>query len=214
VIPAADVNLHTRLAKCAGCDDVFPLPAGVTDPTALPPVPAGVVVTDDGLSRRLSFRWFGPGTLLQGLFVIGWDTFLVVWYWNAAFKGPVDWFAVVFPVGHVAVGVYMKYTLLCQLVNRTVVEVGDVLRVWHGPVPWPGGTELPASEVIAVYCVPVASSGKKTITVSYAVKAATEDGPEVTLLAGLDTLPRAKFFERQIERWLDLPPTPVPGEAA
>lgn len=211
-IPAADVELTTRLAKCRACDDVFPLPASVTDPTALPPVPAGVKVTDDGLSRRLSFRWFGPGTVGQMVFVIGWDAFLVFWYWNAAFKGPIDWFGVIFPIGHVAVGVYVKYRVLCELVNRTAVEVGDVLRVWHGPMPWPGGVELPSSEVTAVYCVPVAYKGK-TITVSYAVKAVTEEEPEVTLLSGLPTLPRAKFFERQIERWLGLPPTPVPGEA-
>jgi hypothetical protein len=212
-IPAADVELTTRLAKCRGCDEVFPLPASVTDPDALPPVPPGVKVTDDGLSRRLSFRWFGPGTVFGGLFAIAWDTFLVFWYWNAAFKGPINWFATLFPVGHVAVGVYLKYRVLCELVNRTVIEVGDVLRVWHGPFPWPGGVELPAVEVLAVFCVPVASRGKKAVTVSYTVKAATEEGSEVTLLTGLDTLPRAKFFELTIERWLGLPPTPVPGEA-
>lgn len=211
-VPAADVELTTRLAKCRACDEVFPLPAGVTDPDALPPVPPKVVVTDDGMSRRLSFRWFGPGTILQGIFAIGWDTFLVFWYWNAAFKGPIDWFGVIFPVAHVAVGVYMKYRVLCELVNRTVIEVGDVLRVSHGPFPWPGGVELPAVEVLAVFCVPVAFKGK-TITVSYTVKAATEEGPEVTLLSGLPTLPQAKFFEMKIERWLGLPPTPVAGEA-
>jgi hypothetical protein len=59
--------------------------------------------------------------------------------------------------------------------------------------------------VVAVETVPVLHRGKgQSAWVTFTLRATTESGPEVTLLAGLDTLPRAQFFEWQIEDWLDL----------
>ena len=114
----------------------------------------------------------------------------------------------------VAVGLGLTYYTLCLFANRTAVTVDDRLRVEHGPLFWPGGVNLPADAVTAVYCEQVLTHGKRRgPSFSYAVKAVTADGRAVTLLTGQHTLPRAKFFERTLERWLGLSPTPVPGEA-
>lgn len=214
-VPPEDVKADKHLAECKRCQEPFAL--DVPAVSARPPVPAGVQVTDDGVTRKLAFRWFRPQTLLWVLFCIGWDAFLIFWY-SKILGGPrVDWFGALFPTGHVAVGVAMKYRTLCELVNRTAIEVGDVLRVQHGPIPW-RGAEVPATDVTAVVTEPVLHRGKgMSARVTFAVRATTESGPAVTLLSGLDSLPRAQFYEWQIEEWLDLPPAdggepPAPHE--
>lgn len=226
-VPAADVDLGTRLAKCRACDEVFPLdvpraaapPLVPSDDADIPPVPSGVRVTDDGFTRRLEYRWFTPGAFFLLFFCLAWDSFLVFWY-SAAFGGLVNGpggsfnlMMVVFPVLHVAVGLGMTYFCLCLFVNRTTVVVDDALGVSHGPLFWPGQARLPTGDIAALYCVSVVTRGKGGTSVTYQVKAKTTDGREVNLLSRLDTLPRAKFFERQLEAWLGLPPTAVAGEA-
>lgn len=211
-IPAADVELSTRLAKCGRCDEVFPLalPAADVPPAAddlLPPIPAGVRVTDDGLTRRMEYRWFTPTAFGLLLFCIAWDSFLVFWYSMAlggAGGGGWDWIMIVFPVLHVAVGLGMTYSTLCLFVNRTQITVGDSLTVHHGPLFWPGGVTLPADAVRRLYCEQVTHNRRRGVSFSYKLMAATADGRAVTLLASLDGLPKAKYFERQLERWLNL----------
>lgn len=226
VIPAADMELITRLAKCRGCDEVFALdvpgivPASAPTPQreeGMPPVPDGVRVFDDGFARRLTFRWFTPVAFFLLFFCLAWDSFLVFWYTMAVGvggkAGAFDWIMFVFPVAHVAVGVGLTYLTLCLFVNRTTVTVGERLRVEHGPLFWLGQVNLSADAVTAVYCEEVVSHGKRGRSVSYTVKAVTGGGQAVTLLSTITALPRAKFFERKLEEWLNLPPTVVPGEA-
>lgn len=225
-VPAADVELSTRLAKCRGCNEVFPLdlpgvpappqPAVVVD-EGVPPVPTGVRVTDDGVTRQLEYRWFSPVAFFLVFFCIAWDSFLVFWYSMAlgggGNAGPFNLLMVVFPVAHVAVGLGLTYFTLCLFVNRTRIIVDDRLRVQHGPLFWPGGVNVAVDQLSRLYCERVVSNTRRGVSVSFKLMAATADGRAVQLLSGLDGLPRAKFFERQLEAWLGLPPTAVPGEA-
>lgn len=199
-VPDADVQPARYLAECKRCKDFFTL--DVPAVKERPPVPAGVVVTDDGITRKLAFRWFRPRTLLMVLACVGMDAFLVWWFWNAVVLRP-TLAGTFFPLIHVAVGVCLKYRTLCELVNRTAVEVGDMLRVQHGPIPW-RGVELPATDVTAVETVPVLHRNKALAWVTFTLQATTESGPTVKLFTGLESLPRARFFEWQIEDWLDL----------
>lgn len=227
VVPAADVELATRLAKCRACDEVFtldlpgetsaPRRAAVAD-DGIPPVPTGVRVTDDGVTRQLEYRWFTPVAFFLVFFCIAWDGFLVFWYTMAlggpfANDGPFGLLMVVFPVAHVAVGLGLTYFTLCLFVNRTRISVDDRLRVQHGPLFWSGGVNLPADGLSRLFCERVVSHTRRGMSVSFKLMAETSDGRAVQLLSGLDGLPRAKFFERQLETWLGLPPTAVPGEA-
>jgi hypothetical protein len=213
VVPPGDVQPDKHLARCAKCKQPFALPLLPLDPAAPPPVPAGVEVTDDGVTRKLAFRWFRPRTLLMVLVCVAMDAFLIWWYWTALARWPaVSWPGTLIPLVHVAAGVVLKYRTLCELVNRTAVEVGDVLRVQHGPLFWPGA-EVPATDVTAVVCVPVLHQNKGSAWVKFSVQAETESGPSVTLLTGLDTLSRAQFFEWKLEEWLELSPTEAPREA-
>jgi hypothetical protein len=214
-VPPEDVKADKHLAECKRCKEPFAL--DVPAVSARPPVPAGVQVTDDGGTRKLAFRWFRWWTPLMVLGCIAWDGFLILLF-SKVFGGPrVDLLTTFFLSGQAACGVVMKYRTLCELVNRTAIEVGDVLRVQHGPIPW-RGAEVPATDVTAVVTEPVLHRGKgMSARVTFAVRATTESGPAVTLLSGLDSLPRAQFYEWQIEEWLDLPPAdggepPAPHE--
>lgn len=201
-VPEADVQPAKYLAECKRCKEPFVLEVPVT--REKPPVPAGVQVTDDGVTRKLAFRWFTPKSLLMVVVCVAWDAFLIWWFWNTVIVRP-TLAGTFIPLVHVVVGVALKYRTLCDLVNRTVIEVGDVLRVQHGPIPW-RGVEVPATDVTAVICVPVLHRGKGTSKVNFTVQATTESGPTLTLLTGLDTLSRAQFFEWVIEDWLELSP--------
>lgn len=201
VVPSADVKADKHLAECKRCKDFFTL--DVPAVKERPPVPAGVRVTDDGVTRKLAFRWFRWYTPLMVPCCIAWDAFLILLFSKVLWAGRVEWIAIPFLSGHVAFGVAMKYKTLCGLTNRTVIEVGDVLRVRHGPLPW-RGVEVVATDVVAVETVPVLHQGKNSAWVNFTLQAITESGPTVPLLSGQDTLLRAQFFEWQIENWLGL----------
>ena len=86
------------------------------------------------------------------------------------------------------------YTLLAELVNRTYVELkGDVLRVWHGPLPWPGSMRVKVNAL------------KRTTTQQDALNPKHRsltlldgDDDELAILHGLRTEDEARCLEHAI----------------
>lgn len=232
-VPAADVELSTRLAKCGACDEVFGFDVPPPRPGPVP-LPERLRVIDDGTTRSISQSWFHPGLLFLVFFCIAWDSFLVFWYWmalvgppgNAPPPGaPGNWLVIVFPVLHVAVGVALTYSTVAGLFNRTVVSVADGrLRVTHGPVPWSGNRDLDAADIGQLYCDEQSASynwwgGRGNIWSAWGwpmsrfrLMAVLADGRALNLLGGIEQKTTALFYEQQLETWLDIPPRPVPGE--
>jgi hypothetical protein len=228
VIPAEDVNLDNLVAKCRSCNEVFsfadqmqrPIQSEGKRAAKLPvPKPDSLRIEDLGDQRRIIRRWFTWPILRLVFFCVAWDSFLIFWYFvafNVRFGGPFNWIMVVFPIGHVAVGVALTYSVIASLLNSTTVLVdGDRLSIRHGPVPWSGNRSLDIADIIQLYCDDNYATSNRTtdssLTWRYNLNAMLVDGRKLKLLSGLPK-DQALFCEQQLEEWLAIEPYPVSGE--
>jgi hypothetical protein len=122
------------------------------------------------------------------------------------------WIMIVFPIAHVAVGLGLTYFTLSGFVNSSVVTVDrEKLSVRHGPLPWPGNLDLPVEQIKQVFCEQRTHHGRNNTSFSYVVQVILQDDTKKSLLMSTE-LGHAKFFEQEIERYLNIPPRHVPGE--
>jgi hypothetical protein len=253
-VPLADIDLGTRLAKCVPCGQVFSFAdqvgragqgvgrAGVADglapvaPAERPrfPQPVRLNVADEGDTLRISFRWFHPAILFLVFFCVAWDGFLFFWYSIAVgglfgndgpgMPGAFKWLFVIFPLGHVAVGIGLTYTCLASLLNRTVITVDrEWLTVRHGPLFWPGQCTVAVEEIDQLYCRQQFSVRKNGPTqyhphmrnagaVTASLMIVTKDGRERPLWRYESDRNVVLFLEQRIEEHLGIADRRVGGE--
>ena len=206
LIPADDVNVGTGIAKCRACNAVFGFadqlaPAPRDRERAAAAMPPAITVGREAGALEITRRWFSPGYLPLLFFCIAWDAFLVFWYMQAPAAG---WIFVIFPIGHVAVGVGLSYYTVAGLLNRTVVRVGrGQLTVRHGPVPWRGNWTLSTTELRQLYSVEQPPRSRKGVP-TYTVQAILASGRTLPLLGGLRDTGQALYIEQAFERHLGI----------
>ena len=175
-------------------------------------MPGGIQVEDWGGSFRIVRRWFAVHFFFLLFFCIAWDSFLFFWY---SMVGNAPWIFKVFPIAHVAVGVGLTYYTVAGFVNRTVIEAAmNQLRVWHGPIPWPGNCVIPTSDLEQLYCQMDVHhhSNNSGPGFSYRVNAILAGGKKIKLVSGLTDADQALFIEQQIEKRLGIADRTVGGE--
>ncbi len=221
VIPGQEVHLALSVARCVSCSAVFDLAGRTPSPQRPPPrtqvpLPPLFQVEDQGhAGLRLSWKWFKPQALFLAFFCLFWDGFLVVWYGIAAGMEDPPLVMVLFPLGHVAVGVGLTYWTLAQFVNRTWIEASrNRLQVRHGPLRWKENLDLPGSELVQLYGLEVIHRGKNGVSVTYSLNAIDRKGVQRKLLTGLVDLEQVLWLEQALERHLGIEDRPVDGEVA
>lgn len=213
-----DFDLANNVVKCSYCAALMPLgehnqrqerDAGSKPQVALPhrmtmqETPGGIEI------RR---RWFTPLAIFLVFFCLSWNGFLVGWY-SIAFKGHTPLAMKLFPIVHVAVGVFLTYYTLALFVNTTRVAVDrGQLRVAHGPLPWAGNKTMRVEEVDQLFCKETIKRTKNGIHTRYEVWIALKSGLVTKLLADLEARDQALFIEQQLERHLNIRDRYVPGE--
>jgi hypothetical protein len=220
------MHLGTFMARCRRCDDLFSFDRararlGVAGGAAESPDDSPSA--GDGLPRppgmkverlpnvwRVSWRWFRADYLGLLAFCIFWDGFLVFWYTvGLTTGGPPMMF--VFPLLHVAVGVYLTYYVLTGLLNRTTVELTPhELVIAHAPLPWAGNRRLPVSRVGQLYCEE--ANFQRNDRKVYRLSAVLAGGDKVILLSGFADLGEPRFLKHELERRIGIVPRPVVGE--
>ena len=191
-----------------------PRAAAVPPKRAFVPVPGSVQMQDDGQSLRITRRWFSLKYVPLAFFCVAWDAFLCFWY-SMAFKIDAPWIMIVFPIGHLAVGVGLTYTTLAGFINHTVLEVTPKeLSVWHDPLPWRGEITLPTRDVRQLYCTQKhkATGNGSGSTVQYQLVAITSDGRSHKLLSDLEDPDIPQYLEQQVEKWLHIEDRRIAGE--
>lgn len=218
VIPAENVNIQALIAKCDKCNEVFRvsdlLPRAekwVDETPPRIPRPATLIVQDDGDVRVIRRRWFRPSYLFLLFFCIGWDGFLFFWYFIGIAVGPageMQWLFFVFPICHVAVGVFLTYFVIAGLLNKSYMGVtADGIFVRHRPVPWFGNRNLAANDLKEVYVelgTSQNSDGRRQQ--QYTLAGVVAAGDRIKLLGGLDS-PEAQYCAQQLNEWLGLKPS-------
>lgn len=112
-------------------------------------VPEGLELIETAQGKLIRRKWFSWLFLPLLFFAIAWDAFLIFWYGAAlASDGKVPWIMIVFPIGHVAVGVGITYFVICSFFNKTdILITSDEVSIITHPLPWPGSKRVAADNI-------------------------------------------------------------------
>jgi len=176
------------------------------------PRPQNVLVEKIFDTLNITYRWWSLKFLFLVFFCLAWDSFLVFWYSTVPQGAP--WIMIVFPIGHVAIGIGLTYYTIAGFINRTVISINQQwLTVTHGPLPWFGNKRIERMQVNQLYAEEVRSHGKHGRTsFSYQLNMLSRDNTKFKLLAGLPSPDIARFVEKTIEEHLRLEDKPIIGE--
>jgi hypothetical protein len=206
-----DFNWSKRTWRVAGFvrfgDASEPLNAHLCVPVALPD---GFQLDDDGLERRVSWRWFSwhamRGIIFAAIFSVPID-FVLYAYVNSPDKSwPGPTLAITLSLALPPAAIF--YGWLAYLVNRTTVRV-DAARVSvrHGPLPWLGAKDVAKADIDGVVSEMVindsADSSDGTIFQPreiYRVRLMIKSGKTLSLVTGLLAPDQALFIEQQIRK--------------
>lgn len=149
----------------------------------------------------IRWRWLTPSAFFFIAFAIAWDSFLVFWYANAlAHGGPTMMF--VFPLAHVAAGLWITYGALSRLLNSTTITVGaEEIRSVTSPIRNPFDNETVVHRDAVVEVGVVEKKGSKG-SVSYAV-VARDDAGRAHKLARLDLREEADYLTQRIRKEIE-----------
>ncbi len=217
-VPAENINIQTSIAKCGSCNAVFGFADKVPGASAFGPskrtveMPSNYTVANEGADLVITRRWMNWKYVMMLVFCVFWDGFLVFWY-SIAFSqgGPLA--MKLFPVLHVAVGVFLTYSTLAGFLNRTKITLNTgELRIKHYPLPWPGNKVVPRPEIEQLFCEEIMHSNKNGTSYTYNLQAVKTGGGRLKLVSGMDKPEDALFLEQKIEGFLGITDRPVAGE--
>jgi hypothetical protein len=223
----SEINFETGIAVCEHCQAVmsFAEDLKISSDKELPISvkakvgrPENLDIEDSPMSLRLSRGWYHPGLFFLLFFCIAWNAFLIGWYAMGSQMnepGIMGIIMFIFPIGHVAVGVGLTYTVIAGFLNRTTVEVNaSEVSVMHGPVPWKGNKRLTTSEISQIYC----KSSKKAANAHTAsslvptLYAKLHDDRRIKLLSRAGELDILLYLEQRLEERLGIRDAAVSGE--
>jgi hypothetical protein len=176
------------------------------------PRPQSVTVESKYDSLNIVYRWWSFKYLFLVVFCIAWDSFLVFWYSMVSQGAP--WIMILFPIGHVAVGVGLTYYTIAGFMNRTFITINQQwITVTHGPLPWIGNKRIDRIQVGQLYAEELRSqSSRGGTSFQYLLNIILRDNTKLKLLAGLPSPDIALFIEQTIEEYLQIEDKPVTGE--
>lgn len=178
-------------------------------------IPQKLVVHDYGNELTISWRWFSPAGLALIPFCIAWNVFLVGWY-SIGFSmlgqmGIFSLIMLIFPIGHVAVGVGLLYACAVNLCNSTQVTVrSGKLTLSHGPIYAGKTQELSVDEIDQLYVKSELNTGKTPRIgkngglLNQTLCARTKHGREVKLLPHNTDADIARAVEHLVEKHLGI----------
>lgn len=241
-----DIDLGLRVGKCRSCAQVVNIAdqlSGIAGPAAdrspqprqrdqaIVPQPASLRIEEEGQSLVISKRWFHPAAFFLLFFCIAWDSFLFVWYSIAfgmfgAIQAPgglFGWLFIIFPIGHVAVGIGLTYTCVATFLNSTTLTVRDgFLSLRHGPMFWPGQCVLSTDDIEQIYVKSLLRlTSQRQVIVTHGSGASQVYGQLMAVLKsggerkiwGHEIDPGViRCIEFRVERFLEIEDRPVAGE--
>lgn len=218
-IPAEDIELSHRLAKCRGCNRVFAIelaasPVMATTSATIPSKPDKLKLIDEHGQGYMQWHWFHPVAFVLLIFCIAWNSFLFTWYSHALFglgganaaRAPFEWLMIIFPIGHVAVGVGLAYLTLCLFFNRTqIVYDGRYLVSRSGPIPVRRTRTFAREEILRLENEARASTTKSHTQYLWQLYVIQTDNTRKPLITQVHEPALIRYVQWQLETWLDLP---------
>ena len=216
-VAAEDVALDTGLAKCRTCNNVFrfdnlpELAAPAVRPRQNVGRPRSVATWEDDGGLTVQYRWFSGKHIAMAVFCLVWDGFLVFWYTMAWASG--NMLMLLFPILHLAAGIFITYTTVAGFVNTTTLRIDPWrLRVAHHPLPWGRPVDLEVGDVQQLFCDEKITRGKNGPSYTYNLNALLRDGSRRKVISGLDAAELPLFLEQHAETWMGIEDEAVAGE--
>lgn len=220
---AEDMSLDTMAGRCRACDALVDLRAvmpalqppanGSAEPIPVP-LPAGIHVEERGRDLVIVRRWFSWVYLFLLFFCVMWNGMLLFFYGVLLAAGSPS-MIMLFPILHVAAGVFITYFTIAGFVNRTTFTIErDHLTVRHGPLPWRGNVDVSTTSLEQLFCTEQVSRGRNGTTVRYGVDAVLRDGRHLKLATALDAREQALYIEQSMEKHLGIQDRRVRSEMA
>ncbi len=211
MLRADDYDLATGIIRCSYCKALATLPgAGAATvgvqfhPRPDVPMPPGITYQHDGTNTVITRRWRSMILLFLIPFCIAWDSFLVFWY-SKAFSGQMPWIMIIFPIGHVAVGVGLTYFVLATLFNHTVIIAGQGrLRISTGPIPWGRNIDMSSSDIDQIFSKSKTNRSRNGSSMTYTLWAVLHNSTTIKLMGSVDDEDQALFIEQKLRKALGI----------
>jgi len=159
----------------------------------------------------IKYKWSRVAGIALGAFALFWNGFLAVWY-GIAFAGGAPLITFLFPILHLAAGIFIGHQALSMLFNTSEITVSQgQLSIEHRPIPaFKGNKYYPTAEIDQFYIKQkTGNKGKKY----YEFRCKMIDGKDIKLISNTGMSPeKMKELEAQLERYIGITDHPVEGE--
>ena len=177
------------------------------------PIPKNLELLEERGNLVIRKKWFTPAVLILLFFCIFWDGFLVFWYLGATQMDNVPLFHILFPIGHVAVGIGLTYFVVAGFVNKTDIIISPMqLVVRIHPMKWPGEGRYDITDIKQLYTYEKVRQTKNGQSVTYEVRLLDKHDKQKTLIRGLENKEQGIYIEKEIEKIIGVIDQPVAGE--
>lgn len=223
-IPAANINLQDRMAKCDNCNNIFSIKSlidGISPPSspespqphyskAEISMPKGISVDEGYEGLEITRKWFGPIAIFLTFFCIFWDGSILFALRMIISSG--EPMTALFLSIHAIAGIGLTYWCISLYVNKTIITVNSYLiRVKHTPLPFPGSKDFQLDRLEQVYTKERVVRGKNGYSYYYDLYIIDANDKHTKVLPNLQNKEQALFIEQEIERYLDIEDRYVQG---
>lgn len=168
-------------------------------------------VYEDAEELYITYKWFTPSAIFLGMFSVFWMGFLAFWY-ITAFLGGAPLIFFLFPLIHLAVGIFISHQALSMFFNTTAINVSrGQLSITHTPIPTFKGNQLFETADIDQIYVKEKRGNKGSRSYELRAKLANEKDVTILNIAGMNA-ERAAELEVMLEKYIGISDEPVSGE--
>lgn len=147
-------------------------------------------------------RWLSWTVVPILIFAVAWDSFLFFWYSQALSSPNTPWLMIVFPIGHLAVGIGITYYAVATLFNITEITIdASVITVISRPFPWGRKRVVPCAEITDTRIKFSSNNNNQT---SYKILFTNRANREKLLVGGGLNDDQAEYIEFKIRQMLGL----------
>ncbi|MEX0330832.1 MAG: hypothetical protein AB3N64_05355 [Puniceicoccaceae bacterium] len=177
------------------------------------PIPSNIELLEERGNLVIRKKWFTPAVIFLLFFCIFWDSFLVFWYFSATKMDNVPLMHILFPLGHVAVGVGLTYFVIAGFINKTDIIISPMqVEVRIHPMKWPGQGIYDISDIKQLYTYQKVRRTKNGTSITYEVRLIDKHNQQKTLIKGLESKDQGLYIEKEIEKIIGVQDAPVAGE--
>jgi hypothetical protein len=167
-----------------------------------PAIPDKIDLIANMTGTTIRRTWLGWSVVPLAIFCIAWDSFLFFWYSMALGGDKAPWIAIVFPVGHVAVGIGLTYYVVASLLNKTDLTISPAkVTVSSYPIPWGARKEVDTGDIVNVRVKYTSSNNGNP---SYGIRYTNRNNREKSLIRGGLSDDQAEFIVYHLRKILNL----------